>query len=358
MAQKKITDLQLIAAVTDSLNIPSDDTLQSYRFTALQMRNYILNAATLGNFAAPGKVSNALFAVSVGSSAATIALKTLAGANPSATDPVYAWFDNGDGTVSKRSITAALSVVIPSTATLGHPDNIAAPVYVYLVDNSGTISMAVSSVAKAITPQSVTAIGTGSDDSGLYGTALTTKPIALVGVWISTQTTAGTWASATGSILIGVPDDWFPPFYSEIIPTSFQNTASADTWTNAESSPTLVTAPPGLIEIGLHVTLRQDYVGGGLQTFLANVALATSGGTIQTGTIAAMGMALDASYAFNYSPASRRTLVTLTAATSFKLMVRSNKASGAGLVKLLAPSDLTGLTNPDNHSLAYVRRIG
>ena len=42
MAQKKITDLQLISSVTDSLNFASDNGIQSYRNTALQLKNYIL----------------------------------------------------------------------------------------------------------------------------------------------------------------------------------------------------------------------------------------------------------------------------------------------------------------------------
>lgn len=41
MPQKKITDLQLIDEVVDSLNIPGDDTLQTYRFTAAQLITYI-----------------------------------------------------------------------------------------------------------------------------------------------------------------------------------------------------------------------------------------------------------------------------------------------------------------------------
>lgn len=39
---KKITEMQPISEVTDSLNIPSDNTIQSYRFTAAQMKAYIL----------------------------------------------------------------------------------------------------------------------------------------------------------------------------------------------------------------------------------------------------------------------------------------------------------------------------
>lgn len=44
MANKKITDLTLIAAVTDTLSIPSDDSIQSYRFTAAQMKTYMQTA--------------------------------------------------------------------------------------------------------------------------------------------------------------------------------------------------------------------------------------------------------------------------------------------------------------------------
>jgi microcystin-dependent protein len=42
MPQKTITELQLIGSVTDTLNIPADNGLQSYRFTAAQMKSFIL----------------------------------------------------------------------------------------------------------------------------------------------------------------------------------------------------------------------------------------------------------------------------------------------------------------------------
>lgn len=43
MAKKKITDLQLRGSVTDDLNLPSDDGIQTYRVTAQMIRNYIIN---------------------------------------------------------------------------------------------------------------------------------------------------------------------------------------------------------------------------------------------------------------------------------------------------------------------------
>ena len=41
MANKRITDLTLISELTDTCNIPVDDTLQTYRATALQFLNYV-----------------------------------------------------------------------------------------------------------------------------------------------------------------------------------------------------------------------------------------------------------------------------------------------------------------------------
>lgn len=42
MATKKITDLQLRDNVTDDLNFPSDDGIQSYRVTGAQVQEYVL----------------------------------------------------------------------------------------------------------------------------------------------------------------------------------------------------------------------------------------------------------------------------------------------------------------------------
>lgn len=49
MAQKIITDLQLISSVTDSLNFPADNGIQSYRATAAQIQAYILAAGKINN---------------------------------------------------------------------------------------------------------------------------------------------------------------------------------------------------------------------------------------------------------------------------------------------------------------------
>jgi len=53
MGQKKITDLTLISSITDSVNTVIDDGIQTYRGTALQLKNYIFpdDAVTLAKLA-------------------------------------------------------------------------------------------------------------------------------------------------------------------------------------------------------------------------------------------------------------------------------------------------------------------
>lgn len=60
MAQKKITDLQLRDNVTGTLNFPSDDTIQSYRVTAEQIKDYVLGAGNVGLSALAAAVAQAL----------------------------------------------------------------------------------------------------------------------------------------------------------------------------------------------------------------------------------------------------------------------------------------------------------
>lgn len=144
-------------------------------------------------------IDNVGIATSVAASALTIDLKQLDGStDPSAGSPATIAFRDGtltSGAINKRQITSALSITVPSGATLNHNDNVAGYIYVYAVDNSGTISLAVSSVpVNENELQTVTAIGTGSDAKTLYGTSLSSKPVRLLARLVSTQTTAGTWA--------------------------------------------------------------------------------------------------------------------------------------------------------------------
>lgn len=204
MADKKITDLQLISSVTGSLSIPGDNGIQTYRFTPAQLFTY------LRPLIAPGMLSldNLQINTSVGSSALTIALKTNAGSDASSTDKIRVAFRSAtatSGAFNLREISGAISLVISSGSTLGQASNVASRLWVYLIDNAGTPELAVSNKKfDESTLVSTTAEG-GSGGADSYNTmysnsARSNVPCRIIGYIDNTQSTAGTWASAGTTI--------------------------------------------------------------------------------------------------------------------------------------------------------------
>lgn len=113
------------------------------------------------------------------------------------------------GTVNTRSITTAISVTVPSTATLGTTNGVAARLTLLAIDNAGTVELAVINNVGATalnldetTLISTTAVGVGSTSAGVaYSTsARTNVPFRVVGYIDITEATAGTWATAATAI--------------------------------------------------------------------------------------------------------------------------------------------------------------
>lgn len=145
---------------------------------------------------------------SVGSNALTMALKTRAGATPSAADPVLAGMrsataGNGDGNL--RAASAATSLVLSSGSTMGHTSGVPGMIYWYLIDSSGTLELAASSYyygAQGIVA-TVAEGGAGAADSAtaMYSTTQRTGvPFRCIGRSLDTQTAAGTWTAVPSSI--------------------------------------------------------------------------------------------------------------------------------------------------------------
>ncbi len=89
---------------------------------------------------------NGTIRASVASNALTLAIKTLAGADPSAGDPVWFAFRDAtaaNGDYSVIETTAALSVTVPAGATLGFSNATPGRIWLVAVNNSGTVSLAV-----------------------------------------------------------------------------------------------------------------------------------------------------------------------------------------------------------------------
>jgi hypothetical protein len=151
------------------------------------------------------EVTNLSLVSSVGSSALTIAVKNQAGSNPSAGDAVKVGVRDASGSYTQRTITGALSLIVSSGSTLGQTSASASRLFIYLIDNAGTLEIAVS---QTLYPDNQTISttaegGAGASDSGtvVYSTtARSNVNFRLIATLDNTQTTAGTWASAGSNL--------------------------------------------------------------------------------------------------------------------------------------------------------------
>lgn len=168
-----------------------------------------LAASSLGAFV--GMV-NGTFVPSVAGSALTIALKTLAGADPTAADPVFVVFRNptaATGDYAVLTVTAATSLVISSGSSLGTTNSTAFKIWVVGFNDAGTFRLGafnsvggtnVSPLAAWGIASSTAEGGAGGADSAqtfYTGTAVTSKayiPLAYM-TWETGLGAAGTWSA-------------------------------------------------------------------------------------------------------------------------------------------------------------------
>ncbi len=213
MAQKKITDLSLRSSVDTTCNFPVDDSTQTFRVTGTQVLDFVKSLTSH-----PDQIKNLTITSSVGSSALTLAVKTFAGSNASSTDPIVVGMRSStltSGLYLNRSITSALSLVISSGSTLGQVSAQPSTIYVYLIDNAGSLELAASHAYypedSLVTTVAEGGAGAADSSSAIYSTTLRSSvPIRLIATILNTQSTAGTWASAGTKIQLQ-PADYFKP---------------------------------------------------------------------------------------------------------------------------------------------------
>jgi len=165
------------------------------------------------NFGVSQGIHNLSLAVSAAASALTIALKTKAGADPSASSPVSIGFRNNTlttGDYDSLDVTAATSLVVSSGSTLGVTSSTAFRLWVVGFNDGGTFRLGVINCSGAnqiygladhVARSSTAEGGAGAADSAgvIYtGTAVTTKAMRILGFleWNTTGVTAGTWTTS------------------------------------------------------------------------------------------------------------------------------------------------------------------
>ena len=193
-----VNGITLTGTVTTSGNLTLGGTLSGVALTS-QVTGVlpIANGGTGGTVGGVEPIQP--LTASVGASALTCTL-----------NPTILNFRNTpltSGTINTRTVATAISVVVPSTATLGTVSAQQSRLILIALDNAGTVELAVVNIAGGnnldeTTLISTTAIVAGSNSANvIYSTtARTSLPFRVVGYIESTQATAGTWATAPSTI--------------------------------------------------------------------------------------------------------------------------------------------------------------
>jgi len=180
-------------------------------------------------------INNLAITTSVAASALTVSLKTKAGNDPSTSEPIQISFRSStasSGTYTTRSVTAATSIVVSSGSTLGTISAVATDLYVYALDNAGTIELGISSTLfpdNSIRSSTAEGGAGAADSSGIIysTTARTNVPVRLIGIVNITELTAGTWVSNATTITSN-PVGYLASNYSNTIINTASNSASLE----------------------------------------------------------------------------------------------------------------------------------
>jgi hypothetical protein len=277
-ADSDISSATAAALAGTGLTAPGDGTLSVNVDNVTTSLNGSLLRVKPGATGA-GEFFNGSISPSVAANALTIALRdSTASADPSATSPVNISFRSStitSGAYVARTITAAASLVISSGSTLGHASATAEPIYVYAIDNAGTVELAAS--ARLFDDGSVVSTtaegGGGAADSRtvMYSTTARSNVASrLIARLASTQTTAGTWAAAitevaapTANIAGSVQVERTGPILRKKSGSS--NTAYLQKNDGTQTHPILVTPDTGTSNNGLYL-IRGTITSAGATT--------------------------------------------------------------------------------------------
>ena len=192
---------------------------------------------------------------------------------------------NSTGTIVTRTAASAISVTVPSTATLGFS---ATPTvgsnvgYVYAIDNAGTVELAVSSSwLKETVITSTTAISTSADDNGFYSTtARTNVAFRMIGRFTYSTAPNGTYSAIPDTLTVGIASLLTAPITGQ---TTTANSAGLITYTDTAGQygdSTSFILPPGTWNLSC---LGNFTSGGATTTSAVSLGFSTTSGNSGTG---------------------------------------------------------------------------
>lgn len=212
-----------------SLIIPNGS--QAYVSTnAASSGTWFINVTNTPGFNAP---LNLNIQSSVSSNTLIIAIKDRNAVDPTTASPVIIP-QSASGGLTPRLITGALSITVPSSATLGTVSAQANRIWIAVFDNGGTPVLGVYNSLSGsnilawdeTSLPSTTAITSGATSAQTWytaGASLSTNSFRILGYVESTQATAGTWATTPSKLQLYGPGVKKP---GDIIQAQFASGAS------------------------------------------------------------------------------------------------------------------------------------
>jgi len=204
-----------------------------------------------------GPPGNLRINATVAGDALTIALKDQNGNDPTTASPILLGFRDPtatNGEAVARALTSALSIVIPSSATLGTASAVPNRLWLVLFDNAGTLVLGVvNCVVGGASPTSIFALDETNAQSGiaisagsltagvLYsGSTITTKSFRIIGFVESTQAIAGIWATTPSKVQLFGPGIRKPGDVVQSAYTQYGTNTAVTTnyWTLSTTGPT------------------------------------------------------------------------------------------------------------------------
>lgn len=234
-------------------------------------------AASSRGYALP--MSNGTIVESHASNAVTFAVKTLAGANPSSSDPVDFFFRDataGAGDYVRRRVTAALSITVASTKTLGTSNATPFRVWLAAVDTGSGVELGVVNcwTGSAVLPlhedQLISPTATPANSAGVIYTTSgqTSKPFRKIGyaTYEPGLTTAGTWNASPTTLQLfgpGIASPGQAISIGKFDNTTQSTTTSASYGSTATTINITPTSAANLVRAFAAGTLRDDQASNG-----------------------------------------------------------------------------------------------
>lgn len=136
--------------------------------------------------------------------------------------------------------------------------------------------------------------------------------------------------------------------------TTATSTTTADTFVSTSQTMTLPCAGTWLVGYQIAAYLLES--SGTLNNVFGRYELATNGDVAVNETIAIVGGGITGSQLMYYI-ISKQAVVTVAASTIYKIRIKCNENGAQGGAAVLSTSGTSGITDPDNRSFLWARRI-